>query len=189
MGSARINAVRQRLGLRADTFSKTISGPAQKDIGKFKSKQKPRRDPALDEYKKENLGNVPGKPWERFRETKRIPASRLEYTTAYSRDEIHPKPTQVFGTPYDPSIYNPDPSDVYDSGSALADQIHESWQPYSNQPEMYEEEILSTQDLETGEVEEEVRNIDKLAVITKRNAERWAKSARIQMARERIEAI
>ena len=48
MGSARINAVRQRLGLRTDTFRKTVSGQTVKYKGKV-----PRMKPIKNETNQE----------------------------------------------------------------------------------------------------------------------------------------
>jgi hypothetical protein len=139
MGSARINAIRQRLGLRADTFRKTVSGPAVNDIGKFKSKQK--TDKVIDLFENKPILEPRDAAEEEHAlsvNTNKIPKSRVEGTFVEEGGNMG------LGNESELSM-----------NLGIRDYKHQA--PH--------------------------------AVITKSKAEKWAKSARIQTARQRLADI
>ena len=198
MGSARINAVRQRLGLRVDTLRKTVSGPVRKDIGKFKSKQKfdsivrdkeqqefygdvlekggPRldvegTDPAMDEFRA-------GDPMAVQLDFEIMPYGSKQNkkgVISWKQTKKTIPPSRVEGTSPVPDY------EISEDGGGLVE--------------------LPSKDSELGEKLRAERRDNKFNVyptsqtkgrgtsITKPNAEKWAKSARIQMARERLGAV
>lgn len=164
MGSARIKSVRQRLGL---VDRKSISGPVRKDTDKFKSKQKAhavvrdkgQREFYGDEWQPEQI--APGIDLQAA-----DPAldEMMADTIPASRVEgTSPKPKYILTKDKGGLI------EIPTEDSELSEKLRAEGPPETSVPAF---------------------NIDAFgATITKPNAERWAKSARIQTARQRLADI